>query len=204
MTSPFVMGAFITALALIFVVSGCGNRNSAADLRAHGVVSIHDGAPFCMIYVGLESNELASFNRSFWHFADQHGIRRPRKRYTVYSGPPKAGAMSDHVAFYVNDWPTPQIVARHNEFDSERLDNPHSWELASIGFNAYMPTNACLIKRNGHELLAPYAGTIGLAPYDTNYPVADFKSLSEGLIAAMKAEFPNRAIRFVSYDGENK
>ena len=70
-----------------------------------------------------------------------------------------------------------------------------------IGFNSYMPTNACLINKDGQEILAPYTGSIGIAPYDTNYPVGDFKKLSERLIAAMQLAFPDRAVRFVSYYG---
>lgn len=191
----------ITALALTLTVSGCDKRGSLADLRAHGIVSVRDGAPFCIIYVGLESNEQNSVYSTFWHFADRNGIQKPRKHYTSYSGPPRAAGMSDHVALYLRFWPTPDVLARYKAFSDEGVE-AHSWSFASD--NAYMPTNACLMKMNGQEILAPYTGIIALAPYDTNYPVADFKKLSEGLIAAIQAAFPDRAIRFVSYYGEGK
>ena len=67
-----------------------------------------------------------------------------------------------------------------------------------------MPTNACLIKKDGQEILAPYTGSIGMVPYDTNYPVADFKKLSEELVTAVQSAFPDREIRFVSYYCEEK
>jgi len=195
------MRAFFTALVFMFAVSGCGDRNSVANLRAHGVVSIYQGAPFCMVYVGLKSDEWPSFNTAFWHYAEQNDIRKPRKHYTSYSGPPKAAAMSAHVAFYVNYWPTPDVVARHNVFGPLGSKDPMSWGNAMIGFNSYMPTNACLIKKDGQEILAPYTGSIGIAPYDINYSVREFKKLSEGLVAAMQLAFPDRAVRFVSYYG---
>jgi hypothetical protein len=79
-----------------------------------------------------------------------------------------------------------------------------SWGNAMIEFNTYMPTNACLITKDGQEILAPYTGSIGVAPYDTNYSVGDFKKLSEELVAAMQLAFPDRAVRFVSYYGGNQ
>jgi hypothetical protein len=195
------MRALIPALIFLLTVSGCDDPNSAANLKAHGVISIYRGAPFCMIYVGLNPDEFASFNSAFWHFADQHDIRKPRKHYTAYSGPPRAAAMSAHVAFYVDYWPTPDVVARHNVFGPSSSKEPMSWENAMIGFNAYMPTNACLINKDGQEILAPYTGSIGIAPYDTNYPAQDFKQLAVELTAAIQSAFPDRAVRSVSYYG---
>lgn len=110
--------------------------------------------------------------------------------------------MNDHVAFYVYDWPTPDVVRAQKHFAAAGMEEPHSWSFAE--FDAYMPTNACLIKLDGQEILAPDIGSIGMAPYDTNYPVANFKKLSEDLIAAMQSAFPDRKVRSVSYYGEEK
>lgn len=195
------MRGFIALLAFICVVSGCGNRNSPANLRAHGIVSIHDHAPFCMVYVGLRPNESGSFYRAFWHFADENDIRTSGKHYTAYSGPPRATGMNDSVAFYVDYRPTTNVLARHKTFDAAGLEEPHSWEFASVEFNAYMPTNACLVTQDGQEIPASFTGSIGMVSYDTNFPVADFKKLSEELIATMQAAFPDRKVRFVSYFG---
>ena len=185
------------------ILSGCGKRDPAADLRAYGVVSIRNKAPYCMIYVGLNSNDWTTFDDAFWHFAEAHDIRKPWKHYTgFYSGPPMAKASSDHVAFYVHGYPTPVVVARHKTFEKVGLEDPHSWRVAES--DAYMPTNAGFIKQGGDEILAPHIGSIEMAPYDTNYPVADFKKLSEDLTADMQSAFTDRKVRFVSYYGEEK
>ena len=194
------MRAVIIVLAFVCTATGCSDRNSVASLRAHGVVSIYHGAPFCRIYVGLRPDEQSAFEKAFWHFAEQHHIRKPRMSYGHYSGPPIAAALNEHIAIYEDLWPTSVIVARQKSLGTAATQEGdlHSWQLG-IWEDAYWPTNACHINKDGQNILAAYSGCIGMAPFDTSYPAKDFRQLAEALTAAIRSAFPDRTVTVVSY-----
>jgi hypothetical protein len=133
----------------------------------------------------------------------------------AYSGPPLATCKSDHVSVFVFTTPTTNIVARHDRFASlsseiaewhEGLGSPISGVKVSwqdgIRNDAYWPTNACSITKEGHEVLAPITGTVRMASNDTNFPVRDFKRLADALTACLQSVFPDRAVRGFYYDGD--
>lgn len=189
---------------LLLVFTGCewNGPISMSDRRKYyGDAFIYQGAPFCCIYVGLDTNETARFDTDFWSFAEQHDIHRPKKHYMAYSGPPLATCKNDHVSVFVYTTATTNIVERHERFDSSVSRGPISWR-AGIWMDAYWPTNACRIAKDGHEVLAPITGTIRMASNDTNYPVQDFQRLSDALIASLRATFPDREVRVFYYGGD--
>jgi hypothetical protein len=200
------MRALLPALMLLLVVTGCERRGpiSESDRRKYyGDAFIYQGAPFCCIYVGLDTNETALFATNIWRFADQHGIHKPQKHYMAYSGPPLATCKSDHVSVFVYSTSTTNIVERHERFGSPISREQVQWQ-AGIWMDAYWPTNASRIMKDGHEILAPITGTVRMASNDTNYPLQDFKQLSEALTTAFQSAFPDRAVRVFSYDGDTK
>jgi hypothetical protein len=188
-------------LMLLLAGTGCGRHGpSEAEKRQHiGEVVVYKGAPFCCIYVGLETNETALFTTNFWRFASQHGIHKLKKHYMANMGPPPA-CESDHVAVWVHTTPTRDVTQRYelrDPFSNRRV----SW-LAALWQDAYWPTNACRITKDGRDVLAPITGTVHMASDDPNYPTQDFKLLSEALIACLQSNFPGRAVRTFSYGGE--
>ena len=178
---------------------------SEEDRRRHFAdACIYQGAPFCCIYVGLDTNEEASFDATFWHFASQHSIHRPQKHHGQYSGPPLATCKSDHVSVFLHPLPASYIVEQHEFYAKLLVDSPEMpvrWQ-DGIDEHAYWPTNASRITLNGHEVLAPLTGAVRMAPNDTNYSLQDFKNLTTGLTVALQAAFPNRAVSVFSYDGD--
>jgi hypothetical protein len=196
------MRVLLPALVLVLTIAGCERRGPVPESerrKFYGDAFIYQGAPFCCIYVGLDTNEGALFATSFWRFADQHDIHRPRKHYSVYSGPPLATCKSDHVSVFVRSTPTTNIIERSERIPREQV----SWQ-AGIWVDAYWPTNACRITKGGQEILAPFTGTVRMASNDTNYPLQDFRRLSEALTASLRAAFPDRAVVAFSYDGDTK
>jgi len=199
------MRALIPALMLFLIVTGCGRHPiSDADKRKYyGDAFIYQGAPFCCIYVGLDTNETALFATNFWRFADQHDIHRPKRHYMAYSGPPLATCKSDHVSVFVYSTETTNIVARYEKFGTSISREQVDW-VAGIWMDAYWPTNASRISKDGREVLAPFTGTVRMASNNTNYPLQDFKRLSETLTSTLQSAFPDRAVRVFSYDGDRK
>ncbi len=200
------MRGLLPALILLLAVAGCGKPGPIpeSDRRKYfGDAFIYQGAPFCCLYIGLDTNETALFASDFWRFADQHGIRKPSKHYRVYSGPPLATCKSEHVSVFVYSTPTTNIVARHERFGDAISRGRISWQ-QGIWMDAYWPTNACRLTKAGREVLAPFTGTVRMASNDTNYPRQDFERLSEALAASLQAAFPDRAVRFFSYAGDTK
>jgi hypothetical protein len=151
----------------------------------------------------LDTNETALFATNFWRFADQHGIHKPKKHYMVYSGPPLATCKSDHVSIFAYSTQTTDIVAQNERFGDLVSREQVSWQ-AGIWMDAYWPTNACRIAKGGQVVLAPFTGAVRMASNDTNYPLRDFKQLSEALRATLQAAFPDRAVRVFAYDGDTK
>ncbi len=195
---------------LLLAVTGCDNRHPLSDKERrddYGDCPIPQGASFCCVYVGLETNEIGLFHTNFWRFANQHGIHRPTKHYTTYSGPGVFTATSDHVAVYEYSAETADLVAFQERFPRVTLGQAIA-EQAAAGFalqtDHFWPTNASRITKDGHEMLAPLTGQVKMAPNDTNYPTQDFKQLSEALTAALQSAFPDRAVRVVSYYGDTK
>jgi hypothetical protein len=200
------MRTLLPALMLLLAVAGCERRGPIPESdrrKYYGDSFIYQGAPFCCIYVGLDTNETALFATNFWRFADQHDIHRPKKHYSAYSGPPLATCKSDHVSVFLYSTPTTNIVARSEKFGDPISREQVSWQ-AGIWMDAYWPTNACRITKEGQEILAPFTGTVRMASNDTNYPLQDFRRLSEALAASLQAAFPDRAVRVFSYDGDTK
>jgi hypothetical protein len=170
------------------------------DRLNYGDALIYPGAPFCCIYVGLETNETTSFEKAFWPFADKHNIRKPNKHYTSYSGSGLATCHNDHVSLFVFSVSTGWIVSHHKAYD--RFEETQvSWQ-SGMWFDAYWPTNGSRLMKNGLEVLAPLTGTIRLAPNDPAYPLQDFKQLCDELTIAIQTAFPDRAVRSFSYDGD--
>jgi hypothetical protein len=199
------MRALIPVLMLLVAVAGCGHHYlSEAEKRKYfGDSFIYNGAPFCCIYVGLDTNDTASFSTSFWRFADRHGIHKPKKHYTAYSGPPLVTCKSDHVDVFVYSTYTTDIVDRYKRLGSAISGEEVQFQ-AGIWMDAFWPTNASRITKDGHEILAPITGTVEMASNDTNYPLQDFKRLSKDLTAALQSAFPDRSVRVFSYDGDTK
>jgi hypothetical protein len=204
------MRVLIPALIFLLAVTGCDNRHPLSDKERrddYGDCSIPRGVPFCCIYVGLDTNEARLFDTNFWLFANQHGIHRPTKHYTIYSGPGVFNGISDHVAIYEYCSKTEDIVAHQAQFPRISMkeavieEAAASWALQTDNF---LPTNASLITKDGHEVLAPLTGQIKMAPHDTNYSQLDFKRLAETLTNALQSEFPDRVVRVVSYYGDTK
>ena len=199
------MRALIPVLMLLLAVGGCGRHYpSEAEKRKYfGDSFIYQGAPFCCIYVGLDTNETTLFSTNFWRFADQHDIHRPKKHYIAYSGPPLATCKSEHVSVFVYSTSTTNIIERYERFGTPIPSEQVQW-LPGLWMDAYWPTNASRITRGGREILAPITGTVRMASNDTNYPLQDFKRLSEALTAKLQSAFPDRAVRVFSYDGDIK
>jgi hypothetical protein len=192
---------------LVLAITGC-ERNGPipeSDRRKYfGDSFIYQGAPFVCLYVGLDTNETALFTTNFWRFADLHNIHKPRKHYTEYSGPPLVTCKNEHVSVFAYPTLTKVIIARSGRrLDNTLLREQVSWQ-AGIWMDAYWPTNASRITKNGQEILAPFTGTVRMASNDTNYPIQEFKRLSEELAASLQAAFPDRAVRVFSYDGDVK
>jgi hypothetical protein len=199
------MRALIPVFMLLLAATGCGPHypSEAEKRKDFGDCFIYQGAPFCCIYVGLQTNERPIFDTNFWQFAAQQGIHRPKKHYMTYSGPPLATCKNDHVSVFVYSTETTNILARHQTFGSPLTQEQVSWQLGAWT-DAYWPTNASRITQSGREVLAPFTGTVRMAPNDTNYPLQDFKRLSAALTATLHAAFPDRAVRVFSYDGDAK
>jgi hypothetical protein len=166
----------------------------------YGDALIYNGAPFCCIYVGLETNEAPLFDKAFWRIAEKYNIRKPSRHYLSYSGPPRATCHNDHVSLFVASIPTDRIVSQYVRLTQADTDSA-SWQ-AGIWSDAYWPTNASRITKNGRELLAPLTGSIRLGSNDTNYSVKDFKHLCDSLTNDMQSAFPDRAVRSFYYDGD--
>jgi len=204
------MRALIPALMFLLAVTGCDNRHPLSDKERrddYGDCSIPQGAPFCCIYVGLNTNEAGLFDTNFWHFADQHGIHRPPKHYRTYSGPGVFTGISDHVAVREGSTETTDLVAFQERFPPVTVKQAVIEEEAAgfaLDTDHFWPTNASRITKDAHEVLAPLTGEVKMAPNDTNYPTQDFKQLSEALTAALQSAFPDRAVRVVSYYGDTK
>lgn len=198
-----LMRTLLAAMVLVLAVAGCEKSGPIPESdrrKYYGDAFIYQGAPFICLYVGLETNETAVFASNFWHFADQHDINKPKKRCHAYSGPPLATCKSDHVSVFVSSTPTTNIVAR-SEISDPISREQVSWQ-EGIWNDAYWPTNACRIKKDGQDVLAPVTGSVRMASNDTNYPLQDFKRLSEELTALLQAAFPDRSVRVFSYDGD--
>ena len=197
----------VPALMLLLAVAGCDNRHPLSDKERrddYGDLRYAQNAPFNCIYVGLDTNEAALFATNFWRFALQHGIHKPKKHYTTYSGPGVFTGISEHVAVMEGVNESAYLVDFHERFPPITLEEA-SMQQAAAGWAIYSehfwPTNASRIIKEGHETLAPFTGEIKLVADDTNYPLRDFKQLSEALTATLQSAFPDRAIRVVSYDG---
>jgi hypothetical protein len=197
------MRALIPVLIVLLVITGCGRHypTEAEKRKDFGDSFIYQGAPFRCIYVGLDTNEAAVFTTNFWRFASQHDIHKPRRHYTAYSGPPLATCKSDHVSVFEYVADTAYVVGRHDRFASPITQEHVSWQ-GGFWMDDYWPTNACRISKDGREILAPLSGVVKIAPNDTNYPLQDFKRLSEALTATLQSAFPDRAVRVYSYDGD--
>jgi hypothetical protein len=175
----------------------------AEKRKDYGDSFIYQGAPFRCIYVGLDTNEMALFDTNFWRFAAQHDIHRPKKDYQIYSGPPLATCKSDHVSVFEDVTPTAHIVEQHDRHADSMNQDHVSWQ-GAFWMEEYWPTNACRIMKDGREILAPLSGVVKIAPNDTNYPLQDFKRLSEALTASLQSAFPDRTVRVFSYDGDKQ
>jgi hypothetical protein len=166
----------------------------------YGESLIYPGAPFCCIYVGLDTNEAPHFEKAFWHFADKHNLRKPNKHYIGYSGPGLATCHNDHVSLFVFSVSTDWIVSHHESY-AQFEETQVSWQ-AGMWFDAYWPSNASRITKNGLDALAPLTGTLRIAPNDPAYPLQDFKQLCDALTNAIQSAFPDRAVRSFYYDGD--
>lgn len=202
------MRAFIPMLLFLLAVTGCDHRHpiSEADRRKYyGDPFIYQGAPFCCVYVGLETNEVSLFATNFWRFADQHDIRKPQKHYRQYSGGPLATCKNNHVSVFEYTWETSDLIAFRQKFNPISLEQAAAAKAATgwaIDTENFWPTNASRIKKDSQKVYAPLTGIVKMAPNDTNYSLQDFKQLSEALTAALQSAFPERTIRVISYDGD--
>jgi len=203
------MRTLLLFLTFLLVAVGCDSRHSVATPREYGdreygEYIIQQGAPFCCIYVGLDAgtNDSALFDTVFWHFADQHVMRKPSKHYVTYSGPPFATCQSDHVAAFAGITDT-SILADHQKQSGVSSGFPVDWRIG-IWQDAYWPKNASHITKGGNDSLAPFTGSVRLAPTDSKLPLQDFKQLTEDFRAAMQSAFPDRVVCVIAYDGVTK
>jgi hypothetical protein len=200
----YLMGIPVCLIVLIaagLLTSRHGPISEADRRKNYGDSFIYGGAPFCCIYVGLETNEIEKFQSVFWHFADQHQIHEPTKHYMAYSGPPRVTCKSDHVSVFVQAIPTADVVANHAQHARPGFEEDIQWT-AGLWSHAYWPTNASQITKDGKEVLAPMTGSVRMAPNDINYPLMDFQRLSKTLTGAFQAAFPERAVRVFAYNGD--
>jgi hypothetical protein len=203
------MRALLLFLIFLLVVAGCDSRHSAATPREwgdreYGEYIVQPGAPFCCIYVGLDgsTNDSAMFDAAFWHFADQHAMRKPSKHYMTYSGPLFATCQSDHVAVFAGTTDTTSLAEHRKQFGVP-AGIPVDWRIG-MWQDAYWPTNASRITKDSGDLLAPYTGSVRMAPTGSKFPLQDFKRLTEDFRAAMQSVFPDRVVCVFSYDGVTK
>jgi hypothetical protein len=124
---------------------------------------------------------------------------RPSTTLHIRDQGPRA-AINDHVSLFVASISTDRIVSQYARSTQADTDNA-SWQ-AGIWSDAYWPTNASQIRKNGREVLAPLTGSIRLASNDTNYSVQDFKKLCNALTDAMQSAFSDRAVRSFYYNGD--
>jgi hypothetical protein len=203
MRSPFLL------LMVFIAVTACDDSRSRAPIseadkrKYFGDTFIYQGAPFCCIYVGLETNETATFEQHFWRWADQHDIHKPKKHYTAYSGPPLATCKSDHVSVFAGSLPTSYIVSEHDTFANPITYEQISWQ-AGIWMHVYWPTNGSRITKGDRAFLAPFTGSVRMAPNDSNYPLESFKQLSDNLATTLRSAFPDRSVNVFLYDGDAK
>jgi hypothetical protein len=169
--------------------------------REYGVPLIYRGAPFCCLYVGLWANETEKFEDAFWQFADQQAIRKPKRSFMRYSGPPLATGESDHVAVYVSIDQTTDLIGRQQHAsDAPFSKTDFSWQLGFV--DAYWPTNASYISNANRAARAPLTGKIQMAVNDAAYPLRDFKGLTSALTLALQTKFPDRTVAAFVYDGD--
>jgi len=167
----------------------------------------YEGAPWCCIYVGLTTNESASFTDAFTHFAESYGIHKVVKHYMSYLGQGCANYMSDHAAFFVYPMPTEIIIDSHDKSDSatlrERSLKTGEWRSAFRDY-VFWPTNGSRITEGGREFVAPFTGRIHMLSYDKQYSVKDFKTLAESLQSAIRSNWPGRAVEAFIYEGNER
>jgi hypothetical protein len=170
--------------------------------KYHSFTPDYQGAPFCCIYVGLTTNEASSFENTFTHLTVGYDIHKVTKHYRTYSGGPRAGFMSGHVAFFVFSVLTTDIISRHVSADSSAIEQAEAgeYELAFWDYCLW-PTNASHISAGGHDLLAPYTGCIHMVSYDNQYSQNDFRKLAESLKNAVQTNWPDRVVEAFVYEG---
>jgi len=192
------MRALLLLFMPLLMVAGCDSRHTPATQheykygdREYGEYIIQQGAPFFCIYVGLDAgtNDSALFDTVFWHFADQHEMRKPSKHFMRYSGPRFATCQSEHVAVFAGITETTNLTKNR---EAVPAGFPVDWRLGVLE-DAYWPTNASRITKNSSVLLAPYTGSVRLASTDSKYPLQDFQHLTEDFrAAAAKGETKRR------------
>ena len=200
---------FLMLLMLALVGVACDQRTplSPKDKLARGDIYSfqNQGAPFCFIYIGLNTNEASHFTAAFTNFAANFGIHKVTKYYRAYSGGPLANYMSDHVAFFVFSIPTTYVVDRYNSHASSREQFLESGDWKSgLSTHCFWPTNASRITKDGHDGLAPYTGCIFMVSYDNQYSSNAFKSLERSVEAAAQTNWPNRAVEAFIYENNKQ
>lgn len=164
---------------------------------------IYRDAPFCCVYVGLNTNDPSLFYRTFWRFADANGIHKPQMHYMTYSGPPLADCKNRHVSGFIDCRDTVDVIHNHDVFNDAPAGEPVTWGDALIS-DRYWPTNASRMFANGKESVAPLTGEVKFASNDPNYSIQEFRQFSEAMTAAFQSAFTDRTVRVFTYLGENR
>jgi hypothetical protein len=199
------MRALILATISLSVLTGCDQGDPKLE-RGDFYSYQYQGAPFCCIYVGLNTNEAGHFSATFTNIAAHFGIHKVTKHYMAYSGGPLANYMSDHVAFFVYSVPTTYVVDRYNSLDSatrEQFLEMGDWK-AAFQLHYCWPTNASRITIDGHDELASNTGCIFMVSYDNQYPSNAFKVLTLSIEDAVRINWPNRAVEAFIYESNKQ
>lgn len=156
----------------------------------------YEGAPFCCIYVGLDTNEANSFEPTFKRFSSGYDIHKVTKHYISHSGLRLANYMSGHAAFHVFSVPTSFIAQRHENFaNNEALEQTREtgdWIFAQA--HVFWSTNASRITEQGQDIQAPFTGCILFISYDPQFSTNDFKKLADSITAEVRTNWRARFV----------
>ena len=177
--------------------NGNGSTESMSEVKVSedGYVKLFDGAPVCCIYVGLNMTNGPSFGTNVQLLAESHGIKRPRKIYTIYSGPPLSDYVNEHVAIESRGsyWTTNLTVAHTNIcLPNEKFRQLYERIHFMIRDDCYWASKAGQIPEPISS--SPFIGRVLILDHDPAYPNRSFKELSQSIIGELEKLYPGHVM----------